>query len=126
MYIEARMDGMQGSKTEDLLKSPERLDTRGKPLPSTTNGQKSRSGSLRGSTTLTDETLINVLMNALNLIQERFGRIYFVRPEGDEPAMLVLPKSLDVCMECGVIFVRTGKRHCENVPALETAVSERI
>lgn len=65
---------------------------------------------------LSDSDLLNILMVDLNRVQERFGEIHLLRAPGDEPAMFVLPKKLDVCANeiCGMIIPRTGNiSYCE-------------
>lgn len=74
---------------------------------------------------------INIVMNALNQLQEYFGEISFVNiPDENEPSLLVLPITLSTCDECGLIIERKDGPFCKwhkpldvkNVPAIEAAV----
>lgn len=90
------------------------------------------SGAIRGQNSLSGDVVINITMNALNMLQEKFGTAEFVRAPGDEPAIYVFPKSLDVCLECGILIVRNGVPYCTKhkpvesqnvIPELETQVA---
>ncbi len=58
---------------------------------------------------------VNIVMNALNSLQEHFGGIHFVAPEPGsvDPALLVLPLKLSVCRECGLIIERSDGEFCK-------------
>lgn len=80
---------------------------------------------------LSSSDSINIVMNALNQLQEHFGEISFVTVPGEgEPALLVLPLSLITCEKCGLIIERKGGPLCKwhkstetrNVSEIETAV----
>jgi hypothetical protein len=82
---------------------------------------------------LSSSDSINITMNALNQLQEHFGKIHFVPATApDEPALLVLPLPLVACEKCGTIIERKNGPFCrwhgpENskdvIPELETQVA---
>jgi len=63
---------------------------------------------------LSSSASINIVMNALNQLQDHFGNVHFVPATGeDEPALLVLPLKLSVCEECGLIIERSDGKLCK-------------
>ena len=62
--------------------------------------------SATGKKQLSESDLLAVFQATLNRMQERFGEIYFLREDGDEPAILVLPKSLDLDKATGIVTIR--------------------
>lgn len=73
---------------------------------------------------LSDSDLLNILMVDLARAQERFGEVHFLRVAGDEPVMLVLPKTLDACDTCGIIVPRSGDiSYCEAHRAKEPVLA---
>jgi len=62
---------------------------------------------------LSDEDLLNITMNGLVQLQERFGTFSFVPATvPDEPALLVLSLKLNTCPNCGKIVKRSDIVHC--------------
>ena len=80
---------------------------------------------------LSEDDVINIVVNGLNKLQERFGKMYFVPVfERTDPALLVLPKTLGVCAECGKIITQPGnspycKQHRPKVESVQ-AVSAPV
>lgn len=63
---------------------------------------------------LSSNDSINIVMNALNQLQEHFGEISFVNVPGEkEPSLLVLPLSLITCEKCGLIIERKDGPFCK-------------
>lgn len=76
--------------------------------------RKSASKPISRGPGLSDTDVINIVMNGLNSMQDRFGSFHFVTPPGDdEPALLVLPKTLYVCLKCGVIILAADGKYCK-------------
>jgi len=72
---------------------------------------------------LSDSILLDIFMADLNRLQERFGETHFFRiPGDDEPAGIVLPKTLEICEVCGLVIVRGKQPFCDAHLPLEATL----